>query len=298
MCPVHEQLLAGTALELKMPVQARRDGDSLLFDNVDLKRLARSLLQKVGRPGWQPPERLTQWMELVAQGCGFPTLLEANLRATTELGAASMELPHDHESDAARHALGRGEVLPPPWPNGDYHHLLFCTAVSNPFMDDEIAAIVGPRGTGKTDVCNILVANLGAKKVDLGAYNWRDQLNAACNGKPNVIILKRLYAHGAPKVKEILLFFRYHMDSNIVFVFDELASLLDLLEREALEGGLLFRKAHVLDTQTYEFGTVVPDWPPSERSPAHIEGTAHAKPTKTAPRTNGPAIKSLRRTRP
>jgi len=69
-----------------MPVQARRDGETLFVDNVDLKRGARNLLKKTTGPGWRPPADINEAMEQFAALLGYANLLAANDQATTTKG--------------------------------------------------------------------------------------------------------------------------------------------------------------------------------------------------------------------
>ena len=65
-----------------MPVQSRREGDSILVDSVDLKRTARSFLRMTEQPGWAPPKDLSQAMEIMGKCMGIGLLNDSRVEST------------------------------------------------------------------------------------------------------------------------------------------------------------------------------------------------------------------------
>lgn len=79
---LNERLLERHRKELMMPTSARRDGDSILVDSIDLKRASRNLLNKTREPNWAPPRDLNQAMELMASAFGYANLHAVNSEAS------------------------------------------------------------------------------------------------------------------------------------------------------------------------------------------------------------------------
>jgi hypothetical protein len=76
-----------------MPVHARREGDTLFVDNVDLKRAARNFLKKASSPDWRAPADINQAMEFVAAMLGYPNLNAVNEQAATPTVTATPAAP-------------------------------------------------------------------------------------------------------------------------------------------------------------------------------------------------------------
>lgn len=65
-----------------MAINARREGDSILVDSVDVKRLARKLRSFTQDPTWQAPQDMDAALKLAARLLGFVSLHELNEAAS------------------------------------------------------------------------------------------------------------------------------------------------------------------------------------------------------------------------
>jgi len=236
-----------------MATFARREGDSLLVDGVDLKRASRKYLSILKEPGWSPPKDLNAAMELVSRILGYPNLHAANQQTL----------------HASLKALSFGEQMPEPAspldnmyerPWRDFAPALFRQALSNRRTDRvEIIALVGDTLTGKT-----ILAKHMAKELDGVVLDMLEDIDGkayeAIQHLPNQLIIFDAPADPGSRMRpalttlfEVMTRRRQDRNRTYVFTFKNVAAVQGVLDSITHgTGEPMVDSAQVLDVETLQ----------------------------------------------